>query len=67
MDFSELTYWFWWSVLLVWSVRKYLHYRAIDIENEAEGRSFGPGIWQITTVLLFPWALRKAEKDFINE
>ena len=68
MDFKQaVIHWFWFAIFFAMMLRGYARYSKLDNKNEEEGRVFGSGMWQITTVLLLPWAIRQAEKDYINE
>jgi len=68
MDFQEaVSHWFWFAVFFAMMLRGYARYSKLDNKNEEEGRVFGPGIWRMVVVLLLPWAIRQAEKDFTNE
>ena len=59
--------WVAYAFILFTSIRSFLHFSNLDRELKEEGREFGIGYWKIVLVLFLPWAIRQAEKDYINE
>ena len=64
MDFTE---WIMFGIMFFLLVRSHAHFSSVQKSLEEEGRDFGPpSLWYLF-VLMFPWAIRQAEKDYIRE
>jgi hypothetical protein len=64
MDFWD---WVIFAFMLFMLIRSHIHFSSVQKSLEKEGRDFGPpSLWYLF-VLMFPWAIREAEKDYIRE
>ena len=64
MDFWD---WVIFAFMLFMLIRSHIHFSLVQKSLEKEGRDFGPpSLWYLF-VLMFPWAIREAEKDYIRE
>jgi hypothetical protein len=54
------------GLITVWSFSLARDVRTIKA-MKAEGREFGSAGLALLSVLLLPWAMRQAEKEYINE
>ena len=60
----DTTDWIVWAFFLfVWS-KSFLHFSKVQKKLNSEGREFGFSHTSIFYILLLPWAIRKAEKDY---
>jgi len=59
--------WLMWSVFMFWSLRTFAHFYKAEKKMKDEGREFGVDFSGLFFMLLLPWAIRRAEKEFIRE
>ena len=59
--------WLAYAFVLFILVKSFSHFSAVEKKIETEQRDFGFQPWKILSVLLLPWAIRKAEKDYASE
>ena len=61
------TDWLMWLVFMGLSLRSFLHFFKLDKAMKDEGRYFGINFMAMFSLLLFPWAIRQAERDYVRE
>lgn len=63
----DTTDWIIWSLLLWWSVSGFIHYSKVQKQMRAENLNDGFVVLKLLFVLLLPWAIWRAEKDYSEQ